>query len=71
MLMHFDYHTSLRDHDSTVAPRHQLTASVYTTYLLSVHRAFDYLDPTYIAVCSTKHEQSNGESHASDFCLFC
>jgi hypothetical protein len=61
--MHFDYHISLPVHDSTVAPRHHLTPSVYTAYILFGYEDFDYSDPTHIAICSTKHEQSNDESH--------
>ncbi|UJR34218.1 hypothetical protein I4U23_021624 [Adineta vaga] len=67
MLMHLDYRIRLPDHDWTVAPRHQLTPSVYAACLLSEDGDLGYSGPTYVAVRSAKHDQSNAESHAVDF----
>ncbi|CAF4807130.1 unnamed protein product [Rotaria sp. Silwood1] len=67
MLMHLDYRIRLPDHDWTVAPRHQLTPSVYAACLLSEDGDLGYSGPTYIAVRSAKHDQSNADSHATDF----
>ncbi|CAF2644129.1 unnamed protein product [Rotaria sp. Silwood2] len=67
MLMHLDYRIRLPDHDWTVAPRHQLTPSVYAACLLSEDGDLGYSGPTYIAVRSAKHDQSNADSHAVDF----
>jgi hypothetical protein len=67
MLMHLDYLISLLDHDRTVASRHQLTPSVYATCLLSEDRDLGYSGSTYVAIRSAKHNQSNAESHATDF----
>ncbi|CAF4260586.1 unnamed protein product [Rotaria sp. Silwood2] len=67
MLMHLDYRIRLPDHDWTVAPRHQLTPSVYAACLLSEEGDLGYSGPTYIAVRSAKHDLSSAESHAIDF----
>ncbi|CAF0726611.1 unnamed protein product [Adineta steineri] len=67
MLMHLDYRIRLPDHDWTVAPRHQLTPSVYAACLLSEDGDLGYSGPTYVAVRSAKHDQSNADSHATDF----
>ncbi|CAF2873837.1 unnamed protein product [Rotaria sp. Silwood2] len=67
MLMHLDYRIRLPDHDWTVAPRHQLTPSVYAACLLSEEGDLGYSGPTYIAIRSAKHEFSSAETHATDF----
>ncbi len=67
MLMHLDYRIRLPDHDWTVAPRHQLTPSVYAACFLSEDGDLGYSGPTYVAVRSAKHDQSNADSHAIDF----
>ncbi|CAF1416944.1 unnamed protein product, partial [Rotaria sordida] len=67
MLMHLDYRIRLPDHDWTVAPRHQLTPSVYAACLLSEEGDLGYSGPTYVAIRSAKHEFSSAESHALDF----
>ncbi|CAF1277160.1 unnamed protein product [Adineta steineri] len=67
MLMHLDYRIRLPDHDWTVAPRHQLTPSVYAACLLSEDGDLGYSGPTYVAIRSAKHDQSNADSHALDF----
>ncbi|CAF5087070.1 unnamed protein product [Rotaria sp. Silwood1] len=67
MLMHLDYRIHLPDHDWTVAPRHQLTPSVYAACLLSEDGDIGYSGPTYIAIRSAKHEFSSAETHATDF----
>ncbi|CAF3698963.1 unnamed protein product [Rotaria sordida] len=67
MLMHLDYRIRLPDHDWTVAPRHQLTPSVYAACLLSEDGDLGYSGPTYIAIRSAKHDLSSAESHAIDF----
>jgi len=67
MLMHLDYRIRLPDHDWTVAPRHQLTPSVYAACLLSEDGDLGYSGPTYIAIRSAKHDLSSAESHATDF----
>ncbi|CAF0966810.1 unnamed protein product [Rotaria sp. Silwood1] len=67
MLMHLDYRISLPDHDWVVAPRHQLTPSVYAACFLSEDGDLGYSGPTYIAIRSAKHEISCAESHAKDF----
>ena len=67
MLMHLDYRIRLPDHDWTVAPKHQLTPSVYAACLLSKDGDLGYSGPTYVAVRSAKHDQSNAYSHAKDF----
>ncbi len=53
------------DHDWTVAPKHQLTASLYEACLLSEDGDLDYSGPTYVAIRSTKHNKTNGDSHAN------
>ncbi|CAF1291047.1 unnamed protein product [Rotaria sordida] len=67
MLMHLDYRVRLPDHDWTVAPRHQLTPSVYAACFLSEEGDLGYSGPTYVAIRSAKHEFSSAESHALDF----
>ncbi|CAF1029781.1 unnamed protein product [Adineta ricciae] len=67
MLMHLDYRIRLPDHDWTVAPRHQLTPSVYAACLLSSDGTLSHCGPTYIAIRSAKHDLSSAESHAADF----
>jgi hypothetical protein len=67
MLMHLDYRIHLPDHDWTVAPSHQLIPSVYAVCLLSEDGDLGYSGPTYIAIRSAKHDQSNAESHVTDF----
>ncbi|CAF1478065.1 unnamed protein product [Rotaria sp. Silwood1] len=67
MVMHLDYRIRLPDHDWTVAPRHQLTPSVYAACLLSEDGDLGYSGPTYIAIRSAKHEFSSAETHATDF----
>ena len=67
MLMHLDYRIRLPDHDWTVAPRHQLTPSVYAACLLSEDGDLGYSGPTYIAIRSAKHDLSSAGSHAADF----
>ncbi|CAF4945677.1 unnamed protein product [Rotaria sp. Silwood1] len=67
MLMHLDYRVRLSDHDWTVAPRHQLTPSVYAAYILSKDGDLGYSGPTYIGIRSAKHEFSTADSHALDF----
>ncbi|CAF4032014.1 unnamed protein product [Rotaria sordida] len=67
MLMHLDYRISLPDHDWVVAPRHQLTPSVYAACLLSENGDLGYSGPTYVAIRSAKHDLSTAESHATDF----
>ncbi|CAF3702309.1 unnamed protein product [Rotaria sp. Silwood1] len=72
MLMHLDYRIRLPDHDWIVAPRHQLTPSVYAACLLSEDEDLGYSGPTYIAMRSVKHDLSSADSHALDFdCLVC
>ncbi|CAF1359270.1 unnamed protein product [Adineta ricciae] len=67
MLMHLDYRIRLPDHDWTVAPRHQLTPSVYAACLLSEDGDLGYSGPTYVAIRSAKHDLSSAESHGIDF----
>ncbi|CAF5036160.1 unnamed protein product, partial [Rotaria sp. Silwood1] len=67
MLMHLDYRVRLSDHDWTVAPRHQLTPSVYAACILSEDGDLGYSGPTYIGIRSAKHEFSTADSHALDF----
>ncbi|CAF4412548.1 unnamed protein product [Rotaria sp. Silwood2] len=67
MLMHLDYRIRLPDHDWIVAPRHQLTPSVYAACLLCEDGDLGYSGPTYIAIRSAKHDLSSAESHALDF----
>ncbi|CAF4098835.1 unnamed protein product [Rotaria sp. Silwood2] len=67
MLMHLDYRISLPDHDWVVAPRHQLTPSVYAACLLSEDGDLGYSGPTYVAIRSAKHDLSSADSHAIDF----
>ncbi|CAF0966037.1 unnamed protein product [Didymodactylos carnosus] len=67
MLMHLDYAVRLPDHDWTVAPRHQLTPSVYAACMLGAEGEVGYSGPTYIAVRSAKHDRSDAQSHAKDF----
>jgi hypothetical protein len=59
ILIYLDYWIRLLDHDWTVAPRRQLTPSVYTACLLSKNRDLTYSDPRYVATRSAKHDQSN------------
>ncbi|CAF3364415.1 unnamed protein product [Rotaria socialis] len=67
MLMHLDYRVRLPDHDWTVAPRHQLTPSVYAACMMNENSDVGYSGPTYIAVRSAKHDRSDATSHACDF----
>ncbi|CAF2101870.1 unnamed protein product [Rotaria magnacalcarata] len=67
MVMHLDYRIRLPDHDWTVAPRHQLTPSVYAACILSEDGDLGYSGPTYVAIRSAKHDLSSAESHALDF----
>ena len=67
MLMHLDYRIRLPDHDWTVAPRHQLTPSVYAACLLASNGDVGHSGPTYIAIRSSKHDLSTAETHADDF----
>ncbi|CAF0723868.1 unnamed protein product [Adineta steineri] len=67
MLMHLDYRIRLPDHDWTVAPRHQLTPSVYAVCLLSEDGDLSHSGPTYIAIRSAKHDQSSADTHGLDF----
>ncbi|CAF4447621.1 unnamed protein product [Rotaria sp. Silwood2] len=67
MLMHLDYRISLPDHDWVVAPRHQLTPSVYAACLLSENGDLGCSGPTYVAIRSAKHDLSCADSHAIDF----
>ncbi|CAF3108249.1 unnamed protein product [Rotaria sp. Silwood2] len=67
MLMHLDYRVHLPDHDWIVAPRHQLTPSVYAACILSEDGDLSYSGPTYIGIRSAKHEFSTAESHTLDF----
>ncbi|CAF1083211.1 unnamed protein product, partial [Didymodactylos carnosus] len=67
MLMHLDYAVKLPDHDWTVAPRHQLTPSVYAACVINPDGDVGYSGPTYIAVRSAKHDRSDAQSHAKDF----
>jgi hypothetical protein len=62
--MHLDYLIRLPDHDWTVAPKHQLTPIVYAACVLFEDGD---LGPTYVAIRSAKHDQSNADSHATDF----
>ncbi|CAF5031344.1 unnamed protein product, partial [Rotaria sp. Silwood1] len=67
MLMHLDYRVRLPDHDWTVAPRHQLTPSVYAACMMNENNDVGYSGPTYIAIRSAKHDRSDANSHACDF----
>ncbi|CAF3323023.1 unnamed protein product [Rotaria socialis] len=67
MLMHLDYRVRLPDHDWTVAPRHQLTPSVYAACMMSDNNDVGYSGPTYIAIRSAKHDRSDANSHTCDF----
>ncbi|CAF0879390.1 unnamed protein product [Adineta steineri] len=67
MLMHLDYRVRLPDHDWTVAPRHQLTPSVYAACMMTENNDVGYSGPTYIAIRSAKHDRSDANSHANDF----
>ncbi|CAF0743506.1 unnamed protein product [Didymodactylos carnosus] len=67
MLMHLDYAVRLPDHDWTVAPRHQLTPSVYAACMIGPEGDVGYSGPTYIAIRSAKHDRSDAQSHANDF----
>ncbi|CAF1644201.1 unnamed protein product [Adineta ricciae] len=67
MLMHLDYRVRLPDHDWTVAPRHQLTPSVYAGCMINDNNDVGYSGPTYIAIRSAKHDRSDANSHACDF----
>ncbi|CAF1243948.1 unnamed protein product [Adineta steineri] len=67
MLMHLDYRVRLPDHDWTVAPRHQLTPSVYAACLMNENNDVGYSGPTYIAIRSAKHDRSDANSHSHDF----
>ncbi|CAF2310322.1 unnamed protein product [Rotaria sp. Silwood2] len=67
MLMHLDYRVRLPDHDWTVAPRHQLTPSVYAACMMNDNSDVGYSGPTYIAIRSAKHDRSDASSHACDF----
>ncbi|UJR25996.1 hypothetical protein I4U23_007343 [Adineta vaga] len=67
MLMHLDYRVRLPDHDWTVAPRHQLTPSVYAGCMMTENNDVGYSGPTYIAIRSAKHDRSDANSHTCDF----
>ncbi|CAF5180757.1 unnamed protein product, partial [Rotaria magnacalcarata] len=67
MLMHLDYRVRLPDHDWTVAPRHQLTPSVYAACMMNDNNDVGYSGPTYIAIRSAKHDRSDANSHTCDF----
>jgi hypothetical protein len=62
-----DYRIRLPDHDWTVAPRHQLTPSVYAACFLSEDGDLGYSGPTYVAIRSAKHDLSCADTHALDF----
>ena len=47
-----------------------LTPSVYAACLLSEDGDLGYSGPTYVAIRSAKHDQSNADSHATDFHRF-
>ncbi|CAF0991460.1 unnamed protein product [Didymodactylos carnosus] len=67
MLMHLDYALRASDHDWTQAPKHQLTPSVYAACIINPEGDMSYMGPTYIAIRSAKHDQTDGKSHAVDF----
>ncbi|CAF2767137.1 unnamed protein product [Rotaria sp. Silwood2] len=67
LLMHLDYVIQLPDHDFVVAPRHQLTPSVYAARVINAAGDVGYSGPTYIAIRSAKHDKSISANHRDDF----
>ncbi|CAG8626371.1 10680_t:CDS:2 [Dentiscutata erythropus] len=72
ILMRLEYRVKLPDHNWVVAERHKLIPSVYA--ILNVEedkyensKAVTYLGPTFIRVCSGKHDSSTAYSHGKDF----
>ncbi|CAG8734991.1 24591_t:CDS:2 [Dentiscutata erythropus] len=72
ILMRLEYQVKLLDHDWIVAERHKLISSVYA--ILNVEggkyrnsKAVTYSGPTFIRVCSGKHDSSTAYSHGKDF----
>ena len=71
-LMHVTYEFWLPDHNFVKASKHKITPSVYVvgkicpTSSRSVPE-ISYSGPTYIAICSAKHDSSTPYSHGRDF----
>ncbi|CAG8621288.1 13386_t:CDS:2, partial [Dentiscutata erythropus] len=72
ILMRLEYRIELPDHDWVVAERHKLIPSVYT--ILDIQESkyghadvVTYLGPTFIRICSSKHDSSTTYSHGKDF----
>ena len=69
--MHIDYEIYLSDYDFVKATKHKLTPSMYASCefcatSLKVIPEMSYSGPTYIAICSGKHDSSSVCSHGCD-----
>ncbi|CAG8576737.1 11521_t:CDS:2 [Dentiscutata erythropus] len=67
-----EYRVELPDHDWVVAERHKLIPSVYAILDIQEGKyrqaeAVTYSGPTFIRICSDKHDRSTAYSHSKDF----
>ena len=62
----WEYRVCLPDHDFPIGSQHKLIPSVYASRVMKEWK-ISFSGPTYIAICSQKHDSSTAETHQRDF----
>ena len=70
MLMNMRVRVRLPDHDFNVGSRHLLVPSVMANCVIDLKSGVTYTGPTYVAIRSSKHNNSSAYSHHDDLKRF-